>query len=140
MWGERLGALLLPGFLLMLHRRWFLSPTEQALLVLNCLLLCALALGGWPAHLAFLTGTGYHHLILFEAARSTQLFRRHKEGEEFEGKAEWLFTMNINEVKLFMYLVYFWILIKITALKSLSFDMGGGTFLTLLDGWNCTLA
>lgn len=37
-------------------------------------------------------------------------------------------------------MIYFWILIRILSLKSIVFDMGGGTFVELMGGWNCTLS
>jgi hypothetical protein len=43
----------------------------------------ALAIGGWISQLAYLCGIGYHHLLVFQAARSTNLFRRHKSGQVF---------------------------------------------------------
>jgi hypothetical protein len=36
--------------------------------------------------------------------------------------------------------MYFWILARIISLKSLTFDLGGGTVLSLISGWNCTLS
>ena len=43
-------------------------------------------------------------------------------------------------MKICVYLIYFWIGIRVSSLKSLDFDMGGGTFVDLIDGWNCLLA
>ena len=39
-----------------------------------------------------------------------------------------------------MYLIYFWLGIRISSLKSVHFDMGGGTFVSLIAGWNCLLS
>ena len=48
--------------------------------------------------------------------------------------------MGENELKLWMYFIYFWILVRITSLKSVSFDIGGrGTFVEVMGGWNCLL-
>lgn len=38
-----------------------------------------------------------------------------------------------------MYLVYFWIGIRALSLKSYEYDLGGGNFVGLIDGWNCLL-
>lgn len=41
---------------------------------------------------------------------------------------------------LILYAVILWVWIRVKALKSLNFILNGGTFLTLLKGWNCTLS
>ena len=45
-----------------------------------------------------------------------------------------------NEIKLLPYLICFWVLVRVTSLKSLWVDLGNGrTVLSSLSGWNCLL-
>jgi hypothetical protein len=109
------------------------------MLLTSCFLSVMMGVGGWSGQLCYLVGVGYHNLNIFLAARSTQLFRRSQHSQDFNKIVEICFTVNPNELKLLVYIVYFWITVKITSLKSLSYDMGGGNFATVLNGWNCTL-
>lgn len=98
-----------------------------------------MGIGGWAAQLGYLLGVGYHNLNIFLAARSTQLFRRSQHTQNFNKIVQIIFTLNPNQFKLLVYLVYFWITVKLTSLKSLAYDIGGGNFVTVISGWNCTL-
>lgn len=131
---------MLPLIIYLLYRRWFLNDNELMMLLTCCLMLFGLLLSGWPCLLIYLTALGYHNLVVLEAARCSQLFSRVNE-KSYSDTVEWLFTLSENEIKLLVYLVYFWIVIRAVSLKSLTFDLGNGeTVISLMGGWNCTLA
>ncbi len=109
------------------------------MLIVSCFMALMAGFGGWLGQLGYIVGMGYHNLTLLLAARSTQMFRRSSSGNDRHWLIKCFFTANANELSLMVYLVFFWIAVKITSLKSLSFDLGGGTFPYLMDGWNCTL-
>lgn len=130
---------LLPPLLYFIYSKQYLNDNELTLLLISTLLAAIAGVGGWVAQLSYLIGIGYHNLTLLLAARSTQLFRNSQTRQPSNSVIISFFTVNPNELKLLVYIVFFWIAVKISSLKSLSFDMGGGTFLKLMGGWNCTL-
>ena len=131
--------LLLAPLAYFLYKREYLNDNEFVMLLVSCIL-ALMTLGGWFGQLCFLVGIGYHNLTLFFAARSTQMFRRSSAGSEWHPAIKGVFTVNPSELSLLVYLVFFWIAVKISSLKSLQFDLGGGTFASLMSGWNCTLS
>jgi hypothetical protein len=136
---EVLGALMLPCLIYFLNQKWYLNDNEAWMILANCFMLASLLFGGWVASLAYLIGYGYHNLFVLEAARTTHLFRRAPSNGELSVVAERCFMVSENEIKLSIYLLYFWVLIRIQSLKSLTFDLGVGTVLSSLAGWNCLI-
>lgn len=55
---------MLPCYLYMLYKRWFLNENELMLLLTCCFMLVGLAIGGWLCILIYLIGYGYHNLIV----------------------------------------------------------------------------
>lgn len=50
-----------------------------------------------------------------------------------------LFRIDEQEIMLVAYAIGIWIFLRIINMKSVDFMFNGGTFLTLMNGWNCTL-
>ena len=61
---ERWGAIMLPCFGYLIYQRWFLNVNELVILLVNCVMLLGLLLGGWIAMLAYLIGYGYHNFVV----------------------------------------------------------------------------
>ena len=102
-------------------------------------MLIALAFDGWITYAGYLVLLGWHCILIFSIGRHTYYFDRNKSNHGASKLTLFIFNMEEQEIMLIVYAIAIWIILRIKYMKSASFIFNGGTFVSLLNGWNCTL-
>jgi hypothetical protein len=109
-------------------------------MLLSCIVMVlTLAFNGWITYAGYLFLLGWHSIIIFAICKRTYYFDRCNKNKETSSLVLFLFRIDEQEIMLVAYAIGIWIFLRIINMKSINFMFNGGTFLTLMNGWNCTL-